>query len=409
MIVTINGKKYLKLFHRNSKDRDGYTLKDFIEAENILYIKAKELFKINKEHLFIQMTSEFKRALSEKFGVFPKSADDVKIDMPLPTPCYVLIPIENVDTDTAISSTNFQDESADFGEFYEERLAEIISDPAYVKEESFAKGEERAFVFGWFKSRANLKNDRNAVPEFFDLSKYIVSLNTNVTMNGGTFSIRLPYVEPFRITKDGDKSVFVSTGSAINRTDLGGDESFDYFSNMIGTNDLLFISFEALQMDNREKLSKSTSTDEFIANLDTGVFDMIALVDSVSIEKDYTTSTAFVNVQGRDLMKLLTDDGSYYYNLSMTSFAEEIFGNKDDIMSGDEFSVLKKNGALTKPVDRLRFFSGGLIPFANVRERRIRHIINTVITLLANIEICPDYLFNGYGDKRNKGVELKFK
>lgn len=409
MIISVNGKKYLKLFHRNSKDRDGYTIKDFIEAENILYIKDQELFKINKEHLFMQMTSEFKRALKDKFGVFPKSADDVKINMPLPTPCYILIPIENVDTDTAISSTNFQDQSADFGEFYEERLAEIMTDPAYVKEEGLSKGEERVFVFGWFKSRSNIKNDKNAVPEFFDLSKYVVSLNTNVTMNGGTFSMRLPYVEPFRITKCGDKSVFSSDVSSLNRTDVSEDGSFDYFSNMIGTNDLLFISFEALQMDNREKLSKATTTDEFIANLDTGVFDMIALVDSVSIEKDYTTSSAFVNIQGRDLMKLLTDDGSYYYNLSMTSFAEEIFGNKDDIMSGDEFSVLKKNGEITKPIDRMRFFSGGLIPFANVKERRIKHIVNTVITLLANIEICPDYLFNGYGDKRNKGIELKFK
>ena len=161
----------------------------------------------------------------------------------------------------------------------------------------------------------------------------------------------------------------------------------NYFNWLIQSNDLIFISFEELQIEK---------------NTGSRVFDMIGLVESVTVSQD-ANGTGRVVVSGKDLMKLISDDNSLFFNVSAANGTSKLFSNTESLgKQGDIREADYVSGMKATPENRLRWTTGQLDVFAAPFNRTINFVIKGVISQLANIEIVPDYVFDSWGDFRTK-------
>jgi len=129
---------------------------------------------------------------------------------------------------------------------------------------------------------------------------------------------------------------------------LTGDDGLShqnnyYFMNVIQPNDVILIKFEELQMEEKGKVKRSdlsefitlqdakflksqvggkrrkqgtvkgTSDDTLATAINGQVLDMIALVDRVSISQQPASANVSINVSGRDMVKMIIEDGSIFF------------------------------------------------------------------------------------------------
>jgi hypothetical protein len=168
--------------------------------------------------------------------------------------------------------------------------------------------------------------------------------------------------------------------------------SFNYFEWLIQHNDLLFISFHDMEELTNDNLSGKQ-------------FDMIALVDNVTVNRNSPSASVSVTVTGRDLMKLITDDASLFFPAGVAASNGRIFDNTETTIKGGDFvmrykGVEKQNGSIRLPNGMINVFSQEPNDFS------IDFVIKTVISHLANIKIVPDDLFVSWGDKRTMFSDL---
>lgn len=414
------------LYHNNNNLR---TLSDFMEANRIIGISVDDLFnykyndtKSNRDLFFEQMSTEEKALYSKELGKTKDdpaiTASDLKSDMTLPCPCIFKIDSKYIIREIAISQTNFQVSTDDIYAFENSHIQNILNNEGYNIKKYAKKVAPSCSVWGWFKSlyysgstffgeHYQSKNNK-----FVNISDFIIDVNTNVTAQGGTFSITLPIIHSAKKGKtkfiadskfliDGYTDRFANQAelfihnryaSRENRKNFFhkvGISSMDdnYFNWLIQSNDLIFISFEELELE-----SESGSK----------VFDMIGLVENVSVSID-ASGRGNVSVSGKDLMKLITDDNSLFFNTSSASGESRIFSNTEsagkqgDIRDADMIGSSKND-----PENRLRLSTNQIDVFAKPFNRSIDFVIKGVISQLANIEVVPDYVFTSWGDARTK-------
>lgn len=422
---------YITLKHKGRGN-----ISDFMESNYIYGVTPKYLFDLNKGFIWEQMTDEDKSNFGEKY---PESVNDLHVDMNLPSPCFIKIPSSRVTAEIAINQTNLQTDNSDFYAFADDKIQSIYQNEGFIADTT-SKREIDCQVFGWFKSLywsssfdEKLKgfSDKEG-SQFADLSDYIISLGTTVTENGGSFVIKLPIIDLQKVggrfffpskkyeTEKGygaigtarkNEYVFNENGedNYLSKSSFDGVES-NYFSWLISSNDLIFISFEKLEMEKlRDDETKFTDRSGFDIEsiISNGVYDMIGLVDEVKVTTDSRTSQSFVEITGRDLMKLLIEDGSFFFNPSTTSDPSLVFGNENSGKQGDIREADFMNGYINNPINRLRRVTGEIDIFANRINMDISFILKGVISQLANIEVVPGYVFDSWGDDRTGFSELK--
>lgn len=221
-----------------------------------------------------------------------------------------------------------------------------------------------------------------------DLTPFIDALNISVTSSGGTFGFTLPpIISEFHPElgwkiKEGALKTYIYNGEVNYVAEGGYENSKDkensfYFHNIIGENDLIFIRFETLNNELKERIkdkqySKIENNFEVPKTELAGkIYDMIGLVDSNSISKDPTSNNVQINIQGRDLIKLLIDDSSFFTPLNF-------------IPNGSYFS---------NEIDDKRLFNridGKLHTLAQVSEKTIEFSLKYLINALSNMGIIPD-------------------
>ena len=188
--------EYILLHNRD----EGINISKFMELNYVYGITADELFEFNREFIWSQMTDKDKKIEKAAKGKYPESAADLTIDMWLPSPCYLKIAADKVTAELAISQTNLQVDLIDFCAFADEKIQSIIQNEGY-RVDTTTKRNVDCQVFGWFKSLYYAGLDEKGEPlnlrkhyltEFSDISKYIVSLSTMVTNNGGSFLLIVP-------------------------------------------------------------------------------------------------------------------------------------------------------------------------------------------------------------------------
>lgn len=415
------------LYHNNNNLK---TLSDFMEANRIIGISVDDLFdykyndtKSNRDLFFEQMSTEEKALYSKELGKTKDdpaiTASDLKSDMTLPCPCIFKIDSKYLVREIAISQTNFQASADDIYAFENSHIQNILNNEGYNIKKYAKKVASSCSVWGWFKSlyysgltffgdHYQSKNNK-----FVNISDFIIDVNTNVTAQGGTFSITLPIIHSVgksetklvtggskflidgytdRFASQAELFIYNRYASRENRKNFFhkvGISSMDdnYFNWLIQSNDLIFISFEELELE-----SESGSK----------VFDMIGLVENVSVNVD-ASGRGSVSVSGKDLMKLITDDNSLFFNTSSASGESRIFSNTESAgKQGDIRDADMIGGSENSPENRLRLSTNQIDVFASPFNRSIDFVIKGVISQLANIEVVPDYVFTSWGDARTK-------
>lgn len=422
-------KKVLKLFCNNNSLKN---LKSFSEFYKIRFTKnftINSFFEFNRKIIFDQLSSAQLQELAKKKKkkVSDLTPLDIDKNVTLPCPSYLQIQEEHIDYSLIAKNTNFQKSEVSVIAFEDKNIRAIL-DEATTK---IAFGVKTMVpgcrVIGWFKSMyfADKKNTSNGVDNiydnsqnFFDLSKFVVSMNTSVNENGGNFSISLPHIPVYldvlnimtntSLLKNGinttgiDKEQisnyqYIDENDKLNNVSKSSVYDFDYFEWLIQPNDLLFISFDDMK----------DLTDD---NLAGHTFDMIALIDSVSVSRN-ANGTISVDVTGRDLMKLITDDSSIWFPKGVSAGGNNVFQNTETVNKGGDLnSIFRNNGFNPNGNNPFRIANGMITVFAcEPNDFSIDFVLKTVVSHLANIQIVPDNLFISWGDKRTTFSTLKPK
>jgi hypothetical protein len=448
--TTHNNNDYILLYNRGKR----MTISDYMERNYIYGVSPQELFDLNKDLIWQQYTELDKEIEKAGSGKWPESADDLSLNSWLPSPCVLRINPSKVTAELAIAQTNAQVNTEDFYAFAADKIQDIYQDEGYRVADS-SKRSPDCSVMGWFKSlyyvsldaqgKKTITMERHDFTEFADLSRHIISLATSVTSNGGSFTMRLPIISARSegvsvITeilkgKNGEREYGDMAGQRGNaskndvsyeygeRGEYYAKSSFDdieanYFNWLISSNDILFISFEKLDMELVKDFYKdvegnsyqSGDTDNFKVStkLANGVYDMVGLVDEVKVVTNSQSSEAYVEITGRDLMKLLIEDGSFFFNPSTTSDPSRVFANEQSYgKQGDIREADVMNNTYNNPINRLRRVTGEIDIFANRINMDISYILKGVISQLANVEVVPGYVFETWGEDRTKYIELE--
>jgi hypothetical protein len=401
----------LRVVDKKDKNGNGFTVDEF--------------FEYNRDTIFNQLDTTFLQRLAKqkKKKLTDLTSKDIDKDITLPCPSYLYIDQKYVNYSAVVKNTNFQVQEVDTIAFEDEQIRSILDDETtQFKTYAIKRSVPGCRVIGFFKSLyySGKKNDGkghgvdnvyDSTQNFVDISKFIITLNTSVGANGGQFSISLPHIPVYATQAarnvdyltdilanginynefiDKTQGEAFKVGKNREQTSVRAEtNAVDYFEWLIQPNDLLFISFN--DMDDL--------TDD---NLAGHVFDMICLIDNVSITRNAQAAVS-VDISGRDLMKLLTDDASIFYPAGVSNGNKYIFDNTETVLrGGDKDSIIRGVKANERQGDgATRQITGFLNIFASEpNDFSIDFVLKTVVSHLANFQIVPDDLFINWGDRR---------
>lgn len=239
----------------------------------------------------------------------------------------------------------------------------------------------------WVWSRA-----LNKPTKLVDISPYIISCSISNTGNGGNFQLKLAPVtysvdedEKIQVNRDSVVAFFESVVSRTHIIDVDEKNNFVksrfLFKDLFQQNDLVFIKFEKLDLEENRKAGFENMFIES-SQLPDQVFDLIGLIDFTAENTNSEDGNITVDINGRDLMKVFIEDGTYFFPFEVSKGSEYIAsGGKDNALTSRMFF----NGGISS----LQFSQG---------EPSIVDIFQFVISQLSNITVCPDELFSYYKD-----------
>lgn len=423
-----------KLYHNNPIIQ---TLEEFCQVSGIYFDKKytiNNLFEDNRQRIFDQMSPSdkisFIRNNSLKSWVAELKPSDLTINVKLPCPLTLLIPKRLVTYTMYAKHTDFQEPVFDTIAFEDMQIKSTLLEENVRLNNITNATRERAkcSVIGFFKTlyyrRLEEDKKKSGNPDgiyqtksnFTDISDFIFQLSTNVGQQGGSFTFSLPHIPLYRnFVKSGKGDVkdtmeewfdldaireglYNTSGEdneyAVVKTPI---DSLDYFNWLISPNDLIFISFD--------EINPKTISDDNIAG---NAFDMIGLVDSVSLSRDANGNTT-VNVSGRDLMKLLSEDSVLFFPCATAVNQGNFFDNTEGALrTGDLSGIATVNGKITgndagDEVMMRMPSTGSIRLFAQeCNGFSIDYIIKVVIRSLTNMQICPSEIFSSWKDRRTK-------
>ncbi len=292
--------------------------------------------------------------------------------------------------------------------FESAEIAKLKADKGYVQVSKPQEGQRElgtsketfpdCTVWMWLRSLSSKNDGNELLGQLFDVTPYVQRLQTNVGKNGGNFTITLP---PLTTELDENnrwqiKAQSISNfqnGEYVSEVNLYDEGKADelsrsqfFFQNAVTSNDLIFIRFEALQMEKEQRLKDAEIDIVDKSNLPNRIYDMIGLVDSVSTSLSPQNNDLSINISGRDLLKLFIEDGTYFYALE----------NSEGVLKFAGQSQLE-NGQIN------RILGDGATDFLSLyMYNSIEYILKFIIQQLSNIKIVPDELFEAYGERRNK-------
>ena len=347
--------------------------------------------------------------------------DKLDPEMTLPRFAKIRVYYTNVRQEDVLYISNVKTKITDYAKWFDERLLEITDSNGFRSEGNVVTKEYRKMapnirVCGWFKALDFLPNYRGAdtiTSTVRDISRYVGAMTVNTTKNGGNFTLSLPHIAVEKIVR-GKSGLYEGTivsaeieNKSYYKTAFADDTSRnedDYFNWLISPNDLIFLRFEKTVEEINDDLNNRTGEPQLHGD----VWDMIGLVDSVSISTDAQGTASNVTVKGRDLMKLLIDDGSFFFPIAMDLGARELFANASGVSvtsGGDGLGVqINCKNALNRLMGRS--VSGNILPFRGSMFT-LEFVLKEVINWLSNIAIAPDYLFTPWGDERTTMMDIE--
>jgi len=288
-----------------------------------------------------------------------------------------------------------------FSAFLSQFHAQLLKSSSYVQT-SYYTGDTinktkishpRISVWLWSKA---IGGDR-----LLDVTPFLISCTTNVDENGGNFQLSFAPItcslneQNQWIIHNTSVSDFFAKNELIsfnqtNRKAGGQYKQSNFLMNtIVSPNDVVFIRFEPLKIESSRNRSFFIDKTRIPSSEgDLKLYDMIGLVDSNLLSYSAEGNDVTVNITGKDLAKVLIDDGSYFYPLQ---FAQGVFINPNE------------NDKLIK---RLAV-DGQFILQSAFTFRSIRFALQFIMNHLSNIAVTTDSLFSAYGDRRSEVFRLE--
>lgn len=371
--------------------------------EFFTYLKTQKLVdeKLTVED-FLKFEAQGKTNLQNIVELYtPAMQTQYKKEIEELNPPYVLqgtsyaLPNSNVEVELQkiAGSDLFMSQNKNFVTFWSDAQKQLLSDLEYVPWTELAKKDntdseaQRDPTMGELGSDTSLTiaqakglNIRvwiyvRAKNALYDISPWVIMASTQKSMGVGSFSLNLAPTEDLNIVNYYDN--FANYFPILNQ--IGGITR-DWFTKFVQTNDLVFIRFERLKLETTD-IEGSIATDSTVPNSKLGegvIWDMMGLVSTVTSEIFAESNDYSINISGNDLMKLFSEDGSYFIPLKFVQ------GSKDRwFYGGDpESSWFKRN-----------MVSGNYDYYFSYEFQKIKNVVWFVINQLSNIEIVPTELF----------------
>jgi len=306
------------------------------------------------------------------------------------------------------SSTVMPDKSelTEFTPFIADQLKTLLKDPNYYVRTADPTGQtvvrteiNELTVYAWIRSLST-PGDNSQQGSWYNISSLVENITTTVTKSAGSFAINLIPVsaiyepgigwsmdglENYQYGNVGDDVLIASILSRYkNKQDNFISRQPFFFEKVMQENDLIYIRFEKLAMEDQIPLLNHAFSAQDVPGK---VYDMIGLVDTVSVSTNLNSVST--NVQGRDLMKVLIEDGSYFFP---EQFAQQLFTN-------DESVLTKRNN-----IDLI----GNALIAIGYNFKSIEIILKYVFNKFSNIGLVPSNIFDAYGARAGKfKYELK--
>lgn len=406
-----------------SEKNDNKVSKDFdwesYAAKFISYTHEVSSFKnttevISAKSNYDQILSAFKNyqiEIKKIISIYDSKAN--YLDLPIKPGIKFYIPIYEVSR-AALQSKGIEVVSNNDPAFKAQALIELERDNGYKKvfKQSALNthlGDLKTqypdlTVWIWCRSLSeNTLNDGEELNgQIFNITPFINSINASYTKMGGNFSISLAPIIAKRNIESGiweiDKSTILNSTDfeeGIFHSDLHTVKDGELirnqilFHNMISINDLIFIRFETLENEAKQRINDNRS---FLIdkNLLSGrLYDLIGLVDKNTLNSSYEQYTSEVTIEGRDLSKLFIEDGSYFYSME----------NKQGILYLQGSSTAN-NKMSNRIVSDTSYLFLGL--FYN---NTIEDILSFIIQQVSNITVVPNSLFSSYEYRNSEILE----
>lgn len=308
-----------------------------------------------------------------------------KASYPITNGCELYIPVSNIEYKSTLQS-NITVTKTKANKYFAPILTKLTNDPGYVPAKSnfgLDAKDIRPQITIWVWSRILYNQDKEN-SGFIDISNDVIRCDiSNIIESGGNFTITLQPIVAKLITKQQGGDVWHKTDSD-GETSLGSinvDHTFKsqgkigseyinthfYYNKVINQNDLVFISFEKLQIEGQLDLNS------VVAN---NWYDMIGMVDLNTITHNATTTDVTIEIRGRDMFKALQEDNSYFNPYSI-GHINSIYG-----------------GSLGE-----RFLDGKFKSLSAILPRSVQESVEFIFHRIASIGYVPDDVFSQFINK----------
>lgn len=320
-------------------------------------------------------------------------------NLPLNIGTTLFIPKVNFQSElvSVVGKNLFLEQEDNFNYLWGRKLYQLMNTDGYQRSEKLSLGDGFEYNIEMINQNIQIWIWVRALNKIINFSPFVISCYTSKT-DVGTFSISFnPIKNASRLSYDLDNSIL-----EYFNLDENGISNIDFIHRNVQMNDIVFIRFEKLQLEDKNTGRKVINDFQFEIGKDQlpgRVWDMIGLVDNCSQRANLSMEGYEVSVSGRDLMKLLVEDASYWIPLYYLE---------------GELSVVGMN---YNPEDRFfkRNIEGGVGGSSNtpspyqftVGQRSINDTIGFIINQLSNLGVTGDVdLFENYGDRRTKAYRI---
>ncbi len=254
--------------------------------------------------------------------------------------------------------------------------------------------------------------------QWIDVSPFIETLGINNAEGGGNFNFTLAPVvatyakgtgwifERFSVKNytSGDlRNSFVAK-SALHKYQKNELKRNQFlFNNLLAENDLVYIKLESLKVEEEDRVAISKklniNSSDIVSQYDPlkkeitqeRIYDMIGLIDTSSISYSAQNNDITIAIQGRDLVKTIIEDGSYFFP---SEFAQGMFLSPGDADLNNSRLV------------RRLMFNGAIQNLGIYYEKTIQTVMQFILTQLSNTGFVPTSTFYAYRERRNTTLTL---
>lgn len=419
---------------------DGTSIAAFVKAYGILLTPEELIKDYNNESAIFNKYNSWEKQRYGKASVYLIKRGTV-VEVPLSR--------KSADKNIYLSGGQTLTLNKDYNTVIEDNIKALLNNPQYKrvnKDSPEMNGENSGILFKkmntcsvWVWSKAlDLQGT-----QLINITPFLENLSTSQGENGGNFSLTLPHLTYERKTDVADEDTDKPSYKNYVFTNIVGDSSNSFvikntqhvkknfnenkiianykddndelknnpnyfvrkpsfFNVVLQKNDLIFIRFEQLGTDkvyNNLEINGDFIQTVSVNDLPGNTYDLIGIVDDVTLSTNGDNDGLGVSVRGRDLSKLVIDDTIYNF---VTAYA--VKDKERIIQNANKPDRVLNYATITDSSHRV--FNVGVAgsmlddnQFNFFTPHSVQEWITYIISQLTNISLVQDSLFNNYKDK----------